>query len=163
MSSHHPNHRDIGCRTPCLPEAAVISGESESTNSLTNLLSSEWNSNEVKLFSRALEVCGKNFGAIKKDFLPWKSVKSIIEHYYLGIGRDGPNLVIKHEDPNVVTQSETPDNMKEESTPKSFALDILSSVSKFMTSCADRKPELNDCQRTQSSQMSSDDIKEFEF
>ena len=150
MSSHHPNHRDIGCRTPLLPEPTANSTDSESTNSLTNLLSAEWNSNEIKLFSRALEVCGKNFSAIKKDFLPWKSVKSIIEQYYLGIGRDGPHSGIKQED-NIVTQSENNEDMKQESVPNSFALDILSSVSKFMTSCADIKPELNDYQRTQSS------------
>ena len=160
MTSHHPNHCDTDCRTTLLPEPTANSGETESTNSLISLLSAEWNSNEIKLFSRALEVCGKNFSAIKKDFLPWKSVKSIIEHYYLGTGRDGSNSGIRNEEQSVVNQSENSQNVKQDSVPNSFALDILSSVSKLMTSCVDSNPELNDCQRTQSSQMSSEDNKE---
>ncbi|CAG2103327.1 unnamed protein product [Medioppia subpectinata] len=77
VSSHHPSHHTTGCRVETIPEAV---NPSESANNLTNQLSAEWNQNEMKLFSRALEVCGKNFGAIKKDFLPWKSVKSMLSH-----------------------------------------------------------------------------------
>lgn len=44
----------------------------------------EWTREEVEQFSRAIDVCGKNFGTIKKDFLPSKSVKSIVEYYYIG-------------------------------------------------------------------------------
>lgn len=44
----------------------------------------EWTREEVELFSKAIEVCGKNFGSIKKDFLPSKSVRSIVEYYYIG-------------------------------------------------------------------------------
>lgn len=44
----------------------------------------EWTREEVELFSKAIEVCGKNFGSIKKEFLPTKSVKSIVEYYYIG-------------------------------------------------------------------------------
>lgn len=44
----------------------------------------DWTREEVELFSKAIEVCGKNFGSIKKDFLPSKSVKSIVEYYYIG-------------------------------------------------------------------------------
>lgn len=43
------------------------------------------------MFAKALEVCGKNFGAIKKTFLPWKPVKSIIEYYYKGSDNEDPN------------------------------------------------------------------------
>jgi len=39
---------------------------------------------DVELFSKAIEVCGKNFGSIKKEFLPTKSVRSIVEYYYIG-------------------------------------------------------------------------------
>jgi len=42
-----------------------------------------WSPTETHLFILALEVCGKNFSAIKKEYLPWKSVKSMIEFYYL--------------------------------------------------------------------------------
>lgn len=44
----------------------------------------DWTREEVELFSKAIEVCGKNFKTIKKDFLPSKSVKSIVEYYYIG-------------------------------------------------------------------------------
>lgn len=44
----------------------------------------DWTREEVELFSKAIEVCGKNFGSIKKEFLPSKSVKSIVEYYYIG-------------------------------------------------------------------------------
>ncbi len=33
-------------------------------------------------------MCGKNFSAIKKDHLPWKSVHSIIEFYYLSVDKE---------------------------------------------------------------------------
>ncbi|CAG2103326.1 unnamed protein product, partial [Medioppia subpectinata] len=112
------------------------------------ILSAEWNQNEMKLFSRALEVCGKNFGAIKKDFLPWKSVKSIIEFYYLGIHRESTHSPPRPENlnPNATNQSENILNIKPDSISNSFALDILSSVSKFMA-CAQTKPQLNCDQR----------------
>ena len=161
MSSHHPSHRDIGCRASLLPDTAANSTDSESTNSLTSLLSAEWNPNETKLFSRALEVCGKNFSAIKKDFLPWKSVKSIIEHYYLGIERDTTHG-LKHEELNHTNQSETNvanHVIKQEPGTNTFALDILSSVSKLMKPCSDSTTEAN-CERTQSSQMSSEENNE---
>lgn len=44
----------------------------------------DWTREEVELFSKAIEVCGKNFSSIKKEFLPSKSVKSIVEYYYIG-------------------------------------------------------------------------------
>lgn len=44
----------------------------------------DWTREEVELFSKAIEVCGKNFGSIKKEFLPSKSVRSIVEYYYIG-------------------------------------------------------------------------------
>lgn len=46
---------------------------------------------DIHLFTIALEFCGKNFSAIKKEFLPWKSINSIIEFYYLGMTKKGPN------------------------------------------------------------------------
>ncbi|XP_064489548.1 arginine-glutamic acid dipeptide repeats protein-like isoform X2 [Ornithodoros turicata] len=65
VTSHHGCHHDAGCQVgPSLP--------------------SDWTPNEASLFARALDECGKNFSAIKKDFLPWKPVKSLIEYYYQG-------------------------------------------------------------------------------
>lgn len=51
----------------------------------------DWSKTEAYTFAKALEVCGKNFGAIKKNWLPWKPVKSIIEFYYKGSDNDDPN------------------------------------------------------------------------
>lgn len=59
ISLHHPCHHDSNCQK-------LLKGE------------------EVELFSKALELCGKNFGSIKKEFLPSKSVRSIVEYYYIG-------------------------------------------------------------------------------
>ncbi|XP_029822070.2 arginine-glutamic acid dipeptide repeats protein isoform X2 [Ixodes scapularis] len=65
VTSHHGCHHDAGCQVgPTLP--------------------CHWTPTEASLFARALDECGKNFGAIKKDFLPWKPVKSLIEFYYQG-------------------------------------------------------------------------------
>lgn len=50
----------------------------------------DWTREEVELFSKAIVVCGKNFGSIKKEFLPTKSVRSIVEYYYIG-SRDIPD------------------------------------------------------------------------
>lgn len=50
----------------------------------SNALSQDWTREEIELFAKALEICGKNFGAIKKEFLPSKSVRSIVEYYYIG-------------------------------------------------------------------------------
>ncbi|KAH9404784.1 Metastasis-associated protein mta1, partial [Tyrophagus putrescentiae] len=65
-------------------------GESEqfSSKTLSSLLLGVWSPAEAKIFARALTVCGKNFSAIKKDHLPWKSVHSIIEFYYLSVDKE---------------------------------------------------------------------------
>ncbi|TRY91764.1 hypothetical protein DNTS_023729 [Danionella cerebrum] len=43
----------------------------------------EWSSSEANLFEEALEKYGKDFTDIQQDFLPWKSLTSIIEYYYM--------------------------------------------------------------------------------
>lgn len=43
----------------------------------------EWSSSEANLFEEALEKYGKDFNDIRQDFLPWKSLKSVIEYYYM--------------------------------------------------------------------------------
>ncbi|XP_054169091.1 hybrid signal transduction histidine kinase M-like [Oppia nitens] len=144
VSSHHPKHHDVSCRVSTTIE--TTNSLDINSNNLTTLVTSEWNVNEIQLFSRALEVCGKNFSAIKKDFLPWKSVKSIIEYYYLGLNRDNPQSpTVKSENHSHSNQSDNSLNTDTDSPiSKSFALDILSSVSKFMT-CTQTKTEVNNC------------------
>ncbi|MEL7441104.1 MAG: metastasis-associated protein MTA, partial [Pseudomonadota bacterium] len=43
----------------------------------------EWSASEANLFEEALEKYGKDFNDIRHDFLPWKSLKNIIEYYYM--------------------------------------------------------------------------------
>ncbi|XP_071483010.1 metastasis-associated protein MTA3-like [Diadema antillarum] len=43
----------------------------------------EWSASEANLFEEALEKYGKDFNDIRQDFLPWKSLKSIVEYYYM--------------------------------------------------------------------------------
>ncbi|XP_032819658.1 metastasis-associated protein MTA1-like isoform X2 [Petromyzon marinus] len=43
----------------------------------------EWSAAEANLFEEALEKYGKDFTDIRLDFLPWKSLTSIIEYYYM--------------------------------------------------------------------------------
>lgn len=43
----------------------------------------DWSSSEANLFEEALEKYGKDFVDIRQDFLPWKSLKSVIEYYYM--------------------------------------------------------------------------------
>lgn len=43
----------------------------------------EWSASEANLFEEALDKYGKDFIDIRHDFLPWKSIKSIIEYYYM--------------------------------------------------------------------------------
>ncbi|XP_016357123.1 metastasis-associated protein MTA3-like [Sinocyclocheilus anshuiensis] len=45
----------------------------------------EWSSSEANLFEEALEKYGKDFNDIRQDFLPWKSLTSIIEYYYISL------------------------------------------------------------------------------
>lgn len=72
-------------------QLASVSGISPSDNAQQLSPSyKDWTREEVELFSKAIEVCGKNFGSIKKEFLPTKSVKSIVEYYYIG-SRDVPD------------------------------------------------------------------------
>ncbi|XP_076317342.1 uncharacterized protein LOC143229214 isoform X2 [Tachypleus tridentatus] len=75
VTSHHPCHHDTNCQLSQPSSDSQPSGSSSS---------GDWTYEEALLFARALETCGKNFGAIKKEFLPWKPVKSIIEYYYQG-------------------------------------------------------------------------------
>ncbi|XP_023322628.1 metastasis-associated protein MTA3 [Eurytemora carolleeae] len=43
----------------------------------------DWSSAEANLFEEAIEKYGKDFNDIKRDFLPWKSMKNIIEYFFM--------------------------------------------------------------------------------
>ncbi|XP_049277208.1 metastasis-associated protein MTA1 [Anopheles funestus] len=43
----------------------------------------EWSASEANLFEDALDKYGKDFNDIRNDFLPWKTLKSIVEYYYM--------------------------------------------------------------------------------
>ncbi|XP_001602629.2 metastasis-associated protein MTA3 isoform X2 [Nasonia vitripennis] len=43
----------------------------------------EWSASEANLFEEALEKYGKDFSDIRADFLPWKTLKNVIEYYYM--------------------------------------------------------------------------------
>ena len=43
----------------------------------------DWSSAEAGLFEEAMQKYGKDFNDIKKDFLPWKSMKNIIEYFFM--------------------------------------------------------------------------------
>ena len=43
----------------------------------------DWSASEANLFEEAIEKYGKDFNDIRKDFLPWKSMKSIIEYFFM--------------------------------------------------------------------------------
>ena len=86
VSSHHPSTKNDGC---------------SSTSSATSGHKDEWTVKEARLFATALEVYGKNFGAIKKA-LPWKPAKSLMEHYYSS-NEDGTS----DEDDDYISPKET--------------------------------------------------------
>ncbi|XP_070159519.1 metastasis-associated protein MTA3 isoform X2 [Polyergus mexicanus] len=43
----------------------------------------EWSASEANLFEEALDKYGKDFADIRTDFLPWKTLKNVIEYYYM--------------------------------------------------------------------------------
>lgn len=43
----------------------------------------EWSAYEANLFEEGLEKMSKDFGEIRKEFLPWKTHKDIVEYYYM--------------------------------------------------------------------------------
>ncbi|XP_061721769.1 metastasis-associated protein MTA3 isoform X2 [Cydia pomonella] len=43
----------------------------------------EWSAAEANLFEEALDKYGKDFADIRHDFLPWKTLKNLVEYYYM--------------------------------------------------------------------------------
>lgn len=68
----------------------------------------DWSHEEIDLFSKAIEICGKNFGSIKKEFLPSKSVRSIVEYYYIGL-RDNADSKTKKYSAHTSESNDTAD------------------------------------------------------
>lgn len=99
ISRHHSDHKDHDCKLLDLLTKSEVdattsadlsetridlkSTEKHSVPKLSKMLAGKWSAKEAKIFENAVQVCGKNFSAIKKEHLPWKSVRSIIEYYYI--------------------------------------------------------------------------------
>ena len=43
----------------------------------------EWSASEGNLFEEAMDKYGKDFHDLRNDFLPWKTLKAIVEYYYM--------------------------------------------------------------------------------
>ncbi|TKR69357.1 hypothetical protein L596_021530 [Steinernema carpocapsae] len=43
----------------------------------------EWTASEANLFEEALDKYGKDFVDMRNDYLPWKSLRDIVEYYYM--------------------------------------------------------------------------------
>ncbi|GMS80147.1 hypothetical protein PENTCL1PPCAC_2322, partial [Pristionchus entomophagus] len=43
----------------------------------------EWSAAEANLFEEAVEKYGKDFNDVRNDFLPWKSIRDMVEYYYM--------------------------------------------------------------------------------
>ncbi|CAH0728552.1 unnamed protein product, partial [Brenthis ino] len=43
----------------------------------------EWSASEANLFEEALDKYGKDFADIRQDYLPWKTLKNLVEYYYM--------------------------------------------------------------------------------
>ena len=43
----------------------------------------DWSASEANLFEEAIDKYSKDFNDIRKDFLPWKSMKNIIEYFFM--------------------------------------------------------------------------------
>lgn len=79
----------------------------EDLNIFNSLPTNEWKIDELILFVAALQACFRNFSSVKKEFLPWKSSKSIIELYHLCLNQQDETLA------NRLDDNETQDNEDE--------------------------------------------------
>ena len=95
LNTLNPNGTTTAAAATEQPTTAINLGSTEryTTKTLAKLLLGRWNDLEAKVFNQAIKECGKNFSAIKKDYLPWKSVRSIIEFYYLSLDKQRQQLI----------------------------------------------------------------------
>ena len=66
-----------------LPFRASLSLVQGSSPHLSTDQMEDWTTAEAGLFEEAMEKYGKGFNDIWTDFLPWKTVKNIVEYYYM--------------------------------------------------------------------------------
>ncbi|XP_041090673.1 metastasis-associated protein MTA1-like [Polyodon spathula] len=75
MDTLHRCNYDMSCAiTALVPQGGPVLCRDEME---------EWSASEANLFEEALEKYGKDFADIRQDFLPWKSLTSIVEYYYM--------------------------------------------------------------------------------
>ncbi|CAF2705981.1 unnamed protein product [Rotaria sp. Silwood2] len=75
MDTLHKHHYDLALATCSLvPNTGPI---------LVKDQMEDWSAAEANSFEDAIEKCGKDFIEIQKEYLPWKSLKGIIEYYYM--------------------------------------------------------------------------------
>ncbi|CAF4971089.1 unnamed protein product [Rotaria sp. Silwood1] len=75
MDTLHKHHYDLALATCSLvPNTGPI---------LVKDQMEDWSAAEANSFEDAIEKCGKDFREIQKEYLPWKSLKGIIEYYYM--------------------------------------------------------------------------------
>jgi len=75
MDSLHKHHYDLALATCSLvPNTGPI---------LVKDQMEDWSAAEANSFEDAIEKCGKDFHEIQKEYLSWKSLKGIIEYYYM--------------------------------------------------------------------------------
>ncbi|UJR13377.1 hypothetical protein I4U23_000394 [Adineta vaga] len=75
MDTLHKHHYDLAIATCSLvPNTGPI---------LVKDQMEDWSAAEANSFEDAIEKCGKDFREIQKEYLPWKSLKGIIEYYYM--------------------------------------------------------------------------------
>lgn len=71
----HKSNYDLGkASTSLVPDGGPILCRDEME---------EWTSGEAALFEEGIRKHGKEFNEIQQEYLPWKSISSIIEYYYM--------------------------------------------------------------------------------
>lgn len=83
VDAHHPLQGDSNCELINKNKNSSSNSKDKSDDELSYLPKSSWTEKECLLFAAALEICSKNFSSIKKEFLPFKSSKNIIDYYNL--------------------------------------------------------------------------------
>ncbi|CAF0703568.1 unnamed protein product [Brachionus calyciflorus] len=74
MNALHENNYDIG--------KAALSLITDNGPVLCKDELEDWSAVEANLFEDALEKFGKDFAEIRREYLPWKTMRSLIEYYY---------------------------------------------------------------------------------
>ena len=100
VNAHHPIQTNPNCKLVKSANENKLNDEedkNEQTDELMKLPISKWTEKEFILFAATLQACGQKFSSIKKEFLPWKSSKNIIDYYHLCLNQANED---KSEDSN---------------------------------------------------------------